>query len=159
MGRLFDAVAAMLGLRPRVTYEAQAAIELEAMARSVPRAEALTFPVDVDRDASGSVVVDPSPLIAELVAERRRGTSTPVLAAAFHESIGRAAALAAVDLAREHGLRTVALTGGVFQNPRLSDIIEERLVAAGLEVLVHRVVPPNDGGISIGQAAVAAAIV
>ncbi len=157
MGRLFDAVAALLGLRARVTYEAQAAIELEAMARSVPRAEARVFPVDVDRDESGAVVVDPSPLIAELVAGRARGTSMPVLAASFHESIGRAAASAGVDLARGLGMRTVALTGGVFQNPRLSDIVEERIAAAGLEVLVHRVIPPNDGGISIGQAAVAAA--
>jgi hydrogenase maturation protein HypF len=159
MGRLFDAVAALLGLRPRVTYEAQAAIELEAMARSVPRGEAPTFPVEIARSASGSLVIDPSPLIAELVAGRTRGVSTAVLAAAFHESIGRAAALAGAGLAREHGLHTVALTGGVFQNPRLSDIVEQALTAAGLEVLVHRIVPPNDGGISIGQAAVAAAIV
>ncbi len=159
MGRLFDAVAALLGLRPRVTYEAQAAIELEALARSVPRAEAPTFPVEIGRNASGALVIDPSPLIAELVAGRTRDVSTPVLAAAFHESIGRAAAAAGADLAREYGLRTVALTGGVFQNPRLSDIVEEAFTAAGLEVLVHRIVPPNDGGISIGQAAVAAAIV
>ena len=157
MGRLFDAVAALLGLRPRVTYEAQAAIELEAMARSVSRAEAPTFPVDLGRDTSGSMVIDPTRLVAALVAARQRGALTPVLAAAFHESIGLAAAAAAGDLAREHGLRTVALTGGVFQNPRLSDVVEEALTAKDLEVLVHRIIPPNDGGISIGQAAVAAA--
>jgi hydrogenase maturation protein HypF len=80
-----------------------------------------------------------------------------VLAAGFHESIGAAAAGAAVDLAREHGLRTVALSGGVFQNLRLAEVVEDALTTAGLEVLTHRHIPPNDGGISIGQAAVAAA--
>ncbi|MEJ7844872.1 MAG: carbamoyltransferase HypF, partial [Acidimicrobiales bacterium] len=157
MGRLFDAVAALLGLRPTVSYEAQAAIELEALARSVPRGEAPTFPVDVDRDGSGLVIIDPAPLVAALVDARERGTAPALLAAAFHESIGRAAATAAIEVAREHGLATVALTGGVFQNARLSEVVEQALTAAGLEVLVHRIVPPNDGGISIGQAAVAAA--
>ena len=156
MGRLFDAVAALLGLRPAVTYEAQAAIELEALARTVPRGEAVTYPVDVDRDEGGMIWIDPATLVAELVRQRLR-IPRAVLAASFHESIGRAAAQAAVLAARERGLLTVALSGGVFQNPRLSEIIEEALVAAGLEVLVHRIVPPNDGGISIGQCAVAAA--
>jgi hydrogenase maturation protein HypF len=157
MGRLFDAVAALLGLRPTVSYEAQAAIELEALARSVPRAEASTYPVDLGRDATGTMVIDPAPLVAALVTAKGRGTAPALLAAAFHESIGRAAATAAIDVARERGLATVALTGGVFQNPHLSEVVEEALDAAGLEVLVHRIVPPNDGGISIGQAAVAAA--
>jgi hydrogenase maturation protein HypF len=157
MGRLFDAVAALMGLRPRVTYEAQAAIELEALARSVPRGEAPIYEVDIGPDASGALVIDPAPLIAALMAAKASGTPTAVLAAAFHESIGLAAASAAVDLANARGLHTVALTGGVFQNVRLAEIVEEALVRAGLEVLTHQIVPPNDGGISIGQAAVAAA--
>ncbi len=157
VGRLFDAVAALLGMRPTVSYEAQSAIELEALARSVPRAEAPTFPVEVGRDPAGMVLIDPRPLVAALVVARRRRDPTALLAAGFHESIGRAAAGAAVELAREHGLDTVALSGGVFQNSRLSEVVEEAIRAAGLEVLVHRIVPPNDGGISIGQAAVAAA--
>jgi hydrogenase maturation protein HypF len=102
-------------------------------------------------------VIDPAPLIAALMAAKASGTPTAVLAAAFHESIGLAAASAAVDLANARGLHTVALTGGVFQNVRLAEIVEEALVRAGLEVLTHQIVPPNDGGISIGQAAVAAA--
>jgi hydrogenase maturation protein HypF len=157
MGRLFDAVAALLGLRPVVAYEAQAAVELEALARSVPRREAPTYPVEVGRDGSGMVVLDPSPLVVALLDERARGTAPALLAAGFHESIGRAAARAAIDLAHEHGLGTVALSGGVFQNIRLSEVVEEALAGAGLDVLVHRIVPSNDGGISIGQAAVAAA--
>ncbi|MGI8661916.1 MAG: Sua5/YciO/YrdC/YwlC family protein, partial [Acidimicrobiales bacterium] len=157
MGRLFDAVAALLGLRSSVTYEGQAAIELEALARSVPRAEAPRYRVDVERDESGMLIVDPAPLVAALVAARNRGTEPAVLAAAFHEAVGRATAGAGIDIAREHGLRTVALSGGVFQNVRLSDVVEAEMIAAGLEVLLHRTVPSNDGGISIGQAAVAAA--
>jgi hydrogenase maturation protein HypF len=157
MGRLFDAVAALLGMRTAVSYEAQAAIELEALARSVPRNEAPSYPVEVGRDHAGVVVIDPGSLVAALVADRARGTAPAVAAAGFHESIGRAATKAAVEAASEHGLTTVALTGGVFQNVRLSEVVEEGLGAAGLEVLVHRVVPPNDAGISLGQAAVVAA--
>jgi hydrogenase maturation protein HypF len=157
MGRLFDAVAALLGLRSVVAYEAQAAVELEALARTVPRSEAPTYAVEVGRDGSGMVVLDPAPLIAALLDERARGTAPALLAAGFHESIGWAAAGAAIDVAGEHGLGTVALSGGVFQNLRLAEVVEEALVEAGLDVLVHRIVPPNDGGISIGQAAVAAA--
>jgi hydrogenase maturation protein HypF len=157
MGRLFDAVAALVGLRPAVTYEGQAAIELEALARPVPRREVPALPVAVERDGAGVLVIDPAPLVAAVVAAIARGTAPALVAAGFHEAIGEAAARAAVDLAREHGLATVALSGGVFQNQRLASVVEEALVIAGLEVLVHRTVPPNDGGISIGQAAVAAA--
>lgn len=159
MGRLFDAVAALLGLRRVVTYEGQAAIELEALARSVPRTEATApLSVGVDRSPEGTVVIDPAPLVAALVDGRASGVRPALLAARFHESIGRATASVAADLAREHGLTSVALSGGVFQNQRLTEIVEEALAGAGLEVLVHRVTPPNDGGISVGQAAVAAAL-
>ncbi|MET0729311.1 MAG: carbamoyltransferase HypF [Acidimicrobiales bacterium] len=158
MGRLFDAVAALLGLRGVVSYEAQAATELETMARSVPRTEAPTWATPVECDRAGTVVIDPTPLIAALVTQRAAGTPPALLAAGFHESIGRAAATAAVTVAREHGLGTVALSGGAFQNLRLSEVVEEALSTAGLEVLVHSRVPPNDAGISIGQAAVAAAV-
>ena len=102
-------------------------------------------------------VIDPAPLVAVLVAGKQRGVAAAVLAADFHQSIGQAAAAAAIEVARAHGLRTVALSGGVFQNPRLTDILTEALEAAGLEVLAHQTVPPNDGGISVGQAAIAAA--
>jgi hydrogenase maturation protein HypF len=157
MGRLFDAVASLAGMRPAVSYEAQAAIELEAAARPVSRAVAPVYPVEVGRDAAGMVVIDPSPLVAALVRDRASGTSPALLAAGFHDSIGRAAAEAAARAAGEQGLETVVLTGGVFSNRRLSDRVADGLRAAGLEVLEHRRVPPNDGGISIGQAAVAAA--
>ncbi len=150
VGRLFDAVAALLGGRTRVTYEGQAAIELEALAGPVPVDAAERYPVE-QRWEDGQLILDPSPLISSLV-----GATGPVAAAAFHESFGRATADAAVTIAGGRGLGTVALTGGVFQNARLTRIVAAALRAEGLEVLLHCSVPPNDGGISLGQAAVAA---
>jgi hydrogenase maturation protein HypF len=79
-----------------------------------------------------------------------------VLAAGFHEGLGQAAARLAGDLAGAQDLDTVVLTGGVFQNARLTEVVEAALATAGLRVLLHREVPPNDAGISVGQAAIAA---
>ncbi len=78
------------------------------------------------------------------------------MAAGFHEGLGLGAANLASELASRHGLDTVVLSGGVFQNVRLSQVVVDHLGARGLEVLTHRAIPPNDGGISVGQAAVAA---
>ena len=158
VGRLFDAVAALVGLRSQVTYEGQAAIELEVLARSVPRTSAPQYPTEIVEAASpeGFDVLDPSPLIATVLTEVERGTDRSVIAAGFHEGLGRATAALGARLARRHGLDTVALSGGVFQNVRFSDIVEDALAAEGLTVLVHESVPPNDGGISVGQAAIAA---
>ncbi|HUR17761.1 MAG TPA: carbamoyltransferase HypF [Acidimicrobiales bacterium] len=155
-GRLFDAVAALLGLRQQVTYEAQAAIQLEACAAGVPIDTAAAYPLDTDT-ADGILVLDPRPLIARVVAEREAGTPAPLISAAFHAGLGRAAAAMACTLARAEHLDTVALSGGVFQNSRLTEIVVHNLRAEGMTVLVHERVPANDGGISIGQAAIAAA--
>ncbi len=151
VGRLFDAVAALLGVRDRVTYEGQAAIELEALAAPVPIGTAERYPVE-QHLADGQLIVDPSPLVSALI----EATPGPLAAAAFHESLGLATADAAITVARARDIGTVALTGGVFQNARLSRIVAGALRDEGLEVLVHRSVPPNDGGISVGQAAVVA---
>ncbi|MEA2842511.1 MAG: hydrogenase maturation protein HypF, partial [Actinomycetota bacterium] len=118
--------------------------------------EADGWEVTVGPGADGLTVVDPSPLVARVVAERDRGTSVPAIAAAFHVGLGNAVADVAADLASTAGVGAVALSGGVFQNARLTEIVERRLTGAGLEVLVHSKVPPNDGGVSVGQAAVAA---
>jgi len=155
-GRLFDAAAALLGLRPRVTYEAQAAIELEACASRVGLHDVVGYPVEFG-EQDGLLVLDPSPLIARLVAERDAGTAIPLISAGFHAGLGQSTARAAGDLAAREGLATVALSGGVFQNSRLTEIVVGHLEHEGLEVLVHHRVPPNDGGISVGQAAIAAA--
>lgn len=157
-GRLFDAIAALLGGRQRVSYEAQAAIELEALARTVERGDAPRYSEHAVITRTGDTyVLDPSPLIAALLADLDSGVQPRLLAAGFHEAFGRATADLAMMVADECGLDTVALTGGVFQNARFTDVVEDALRAEGLNVLVHSAIPPNDGGVSIGQAAIAAA--
>jgi hydrogenase maturation protein HypF len=157
MGRLFDAVAVLLGGRPAVTYEAQAAMELEWRARGVARSDVPDHADLVTTETvDGLVELDPSRLLARLVADRVAGAPVALLAAGFHEAVGGAAATAAADIARARAIDAVVLTGGVFQNARLTEIVECALADRGLVVLVHERVPPNDGGLSIGQAAVAA---
>jgi hydrogenase maturation protein HypF len=155
-GRLFDAVAALCGVRSAVTYEGQAAIELEALARSVPRSAAPHYPVGREW-VDGRLVLDPAPLVSAVMASLASGTPSALVAAGFHETMAQATASAATELAARHGLGTVALSGGVFQNVRLAEAVANGLKANGLDVLVHRQIPPNDGGISLGQAAIAAA--
>jgi hydrogenase maturation protein HypF len=157
VGRLFDAVAALLVGRRRVSYEAQAAIELEALARTVDRRQAPRYEGACGVSlVAGVAVLDPVPLVERVVTEQRAGRPVEVIAAGFHESLGAAAAQLAADQARAHGVGTVALTGGVFQNLRFSQIVESALREGGLTVVVHQSIPPNDGGISVGQAAIAA---
>jgi hydrogenase maturation protein HypF len=142
MGRLFDAVAALLGVRDEVSYEGQAAVELEQLARDVVAAP------------YGWRLGDTGALVRAVVEDRDNGRAVAEIAAAFHESVA-AAAIAACAEAGEP--RTVVLSGGSFQNLRLLESTRAGLEAAGFRVLEHRRVPPNDGGISYGQAAVAAA--
>jgi hydrogenase maturation protein HypF len=142
MGRLFDAVAAVLGVRDEVTYEGQAAIELEHLAGATPAAPyAWRF-----GDAAG--------LVAAVHDDLAAGRAREEIAAAFHETVADGAARACA----EAGGAAVVLSGGTFQNLRLLASTRERLEAHGFRVLSHRLVPPNDGGISYGQAAVAAAL-
>jgi hydrogenase maturation protein HypF len=152
MGRLFDAAAAVLGVRRHSSFEGQAAMELEALAGDLPAAP-LPFPT---YEENGRLVLDPVPLLTALGEGRRHGVDVSLLAARFHESIVEAS----VDLARliagSFGLDTVALGGGTFQNARLLTRIARRLTEARLRVLTARQLGPNDGAISYGQAAVAA---
>jgi len=141
MGRLFDAVAALLGLRERVSYEGQAAIELEQLAGDAP---ADPYPWRFG---------DATDLVTVCYLELEAGRAREEVAARFHETVAGAAAEACAE-ARQP--RTVVLSGGSFQNLRLLRSTRARLEALGFRVLTHRLVPPNDGGISYGQAAVAA---
>ena len=150
-GRLFDAVAVLLGGRRRVSYEAQAAIELEALARTAVRRHVPHY----DVVAEDNNVLDPAPLVVALASDRAAGVDRALLALAFHDSFGRAAAALAATVASDSGLDVVALTGGVFQNALLTEVVESALTALGLRVLTHSLIPPNDGGISVGQAAIA----
>ncbi len=157
MGRLFDALGSLVTGRTVVTYEAQAAIELEALARSVARTDAPRWDDMVPIDRTGRLPqLDPRPLVTRVLDELARSTAPEVVAAAVHEALGAASADLAAACAEDHGLDTVALTGGVFQNARLTDVVEDTLHQRGMHVLLHHHVPANDGGISIGQAAVAA---
>jgi hydrogenase maturation protein HypF len=142
MGRLFDAVAALLGVRDEVTYEGQAAIELEQLAGDAD-AEPYAW-----RFGDGAALV--RAVHDDLVAGRPRAE----IAAAFHEAVAAASAELCAEAAEP---RTVVLSGGSFQNLRLLGSTRARLDRLGFRVLTHRRVPPNDGGISYGQAAVAAA--
>jgi hydrogenase maturation protein HypF len=154
-GRLFDAVAALLGVRSVTTYEGQAAIELEALARQVAPSAAACPPVEV-RVEDGRAVLDPAPLVRAVVDAVARGEEPARTAAGFHRGLATGTIEIATAIAADRGLDTVALSGGVFQNARLTELVAGGLEDAGLRVLTHRLVPPNDGGISFGQAAIAA---
>ncbi|MFM1722649.1 carbamoyltransferase HypF [Rhodococcus sp. PAM 2766] len=151
VGRLFDGVASILGVRHRVTYEAQAAVELEAIARTAARPE----PIEM-RVVDGQLRLPE--LLTGLVSGVRAGATLPELAFGFHRALASATAALAVEVAETSGVETVGLTGGVFQNRLLTTMVRTALQAEGLRVLTHRVVPPNDGGLSLGQAALGAAL-
>ncbi|MFO7587544.1 MAG: carbamoyltransferase HypF [Gemmatimonadota bacterium] len=176
MGRLFDAAAAVLGLRRRARYEGQAAMELEAAAAAVMVGEGEATPADGDllrararglgvpalefpeaRSEKRLRLMEPGPLLAELGRRRREGEGVAALAAAFHLAVADRTARTAADVCREEGIGTVALGGGTFQNALLVPLVREALRAEGLRVLTARRLGPNDGAISYGQAAVAAA--
>ena len=145
MGRLFDAVSALVGVRGVVAYEAQAAIELEGLSRGVdPGASRYRFGIDTARQPA---VVDPAPVLAAVVADLRAGVPVGVIGARFHHAVA-ALIVAWADTA---GIGTVALSGGVFQNPLLVRLATAGLRSAGHAVLTHRLVPPNDGGLALGQ--------
>jgi hydrogenase maturation protein HypF len=146
MGRLFDAAAAVLSVRERVSYEGQAAIELEQLAGAEAAAP---YPCGM-RDG----VIAGCDLIAAVHDDLAAGRPRAEIAAAFHEGVAAAAAAACAAAAQP---ATVVLSGGTFQNLRLLTSTRRRLEELGFEVRSHAVVPPNDGGISYGQAAVAAA--
>jgi hydrogenase maturation protein HypF len=150
-GRLFDAVAAVAGVRVRATtYEGQAAIELEAACDPHERGAYAVALVDG--------VIDPRQAIRAVARDAAAGVATGVIAARFHRGLAEATARACVALAELHGLDVVVLSGGVFQNRVLLEQTSAPLTRAGLRVLTPERVPPNDGGIAFGQAAVAAAL-
>ncbi|NUP54047.1 MAG: carbamoyltransferase HypF [Catenulispora sp.] len=152
-GRLFDAASALLGLCDHAGYEGHAAVLLEGAAQDVA-ADPLPWRVT---ESAGLWVLDPVTTLTGLLLRRREGAPVPELAAAFHEAL----TLATVELVRHcavgTGVRTVCLSGGVWQNNRLTESVAQALEGDGYRVLINQRVPTNDGGISFGQAAVAAA--
>lgn len=151
-GRVFDGVAALLGLCSYNHFEAQAALAMEAAAHRAGKQKSRDGLFEI-RDG----LISLSPLVRELLRLVEAGSSAEDLSWLFHEQFARALGQAATEAADRLGLRVVGLSGGVFCNAWLTRRLTELLVSAGLEVLRHRLVPPNDGGLSLGQAAVAAA--
>jgi hydrogenase maturation protein HypF len=154
-GRLFDAVSALCGVRARVSYEGQAAAELEGAADPSVR-DRYEITVTGGEEA-GPLVIDPRPAIRGVVRDIGGGEPVAAISARFHNGIADAVARAAEHACRERGLDKVVLSGGVFQNRLLLERARDGLDKTGLQTLVPVALPPNDGGISFGQVAVAAA--
>jgi len=150
MGRLFDAVAAFAGVRLRNRYEGEAPMALEhLLGDDAP--EAGEYPIELVNSDDG-FIADWEPLVVALLADRTAGVAPPEMAARFHNALVELA-LAAAERA---GCEQVVLSGGSFQNFYLVERITARLTAAGFRVFMHQRVPPNDGGIALGQAVLAA---
>ncbi|GCB52305.1 carbamoyltransferase HypF [Streptomyces sp. NL15-2K] len=151
MGRLFDAVSSLAGVCHRAEYEAQAALELEAAAASAWDADTSAYAFGIAAHAC-----DPAPVLSAMVADLRRGIPAPVLAARFHRGVARAVVEICRRARQATGLTTVALSGGVFANALLEEECTWLLAGDGFAVLRHGEVPPNDGGLALGQLVVAA---
>jgi hydrogenase maturation protein HypF len=160
MGRLFDAVAALAGIRDRVTYEGQAAVELERLAEDVPSDR--TYPIAFDpprqgQTAEAPLIVDTRPLIRAVSEEVAQGVAGSRVARRFHTTLIELVSIVCNRLRQSTGIDAVVLSGGVFQSALLTREASARLRGEGFRVYRHRLVPPNDGGLSLGQLAVAAA--
>ena len=155
-GRLFDAVAAALGIcADRIAYEGQAALELEAACRDIETEQGYRFGLS---DDGGCWVLDPAPMWRQLFADLAEAVPAARISARFHAGLADAVCDLGGRIAAAHAIQTVALSGGVFQNRTLFERVCNGLRARGLEVLTHRRVPTNDGGLALGQAVTAAAL-
>ncbi len=155
-GRLFDAVAALLGLAWASSYEGQPAMALEAVANRQSPVASREYRWELARE-DGLALADVRPTIRGIVEDMRAGKSPGQIAARFHESFAQMMVEMATQAAEEHDLQVVALSGGTYQNRLLLERCCDLLKSRGLRPLFHRHVPPNDGGIALGQALVAAA--
>jgi hydrogenase maturation protein HypF len=160
MGRLFDAVSAVAGIRQVADYEAQAAIELEGASRhsalGPDHPDAYRFCLRDRVSAGGPVLADPSPVIRAAASDALRGVPASVIGARFHAAVVALLVDLAIRARDERDLNTVALSGGVFQNALVLGGGCAALRRAGFTVLRHRRVPPNDGGLALGQLVAAA---
>jgi hydrogenase maturation protein HypF len=150
MGRLFDAVAALIGLRAEVSYEGQAAIELETIADTSTQE---SYPFDIQ---AGQIQL--KPVFEAILADLRRNTPNPTISARFHNTIVSASSRMIQNIIADRPIQTVALSGGVWQNQLLLRKMHSELQQLGLLTLTHHLTPPNDGCISLGQAVVAGTI-
>jgi hydrogenase maturation protein HypF len=151
-GRLFDAVAALLGLRRTISFEGQAAMDLEMIASPE---ESLVYPFNLTEE-NGMILFQPQVMIASIVTDYLAGAKVDVIAGRFHSTLGVMIEEVCSMLRSKTGLNRVVLSGGVFQNLLLTEKTVTALEKSGFEILLHSRVPPNDGGVSLGQAAIAA---
>jgi len=149
MGRLFDTAASLLGFTRAITFEGQAAMWLEQLARGAPFADSYPFPLT-------GCELDFRPLLQAVARDRVRGRDVREIARSFQGGVAQGLCDALNVISRSHGLDTVVLSGGVFQNELLLEDLKSRLTNGSLQVWTNHAVPPNDGGISLGQAALAA---
>jgi hydrogenase maturation protein HypF len=145
-GRLFDAAAALLDLRQRSAYEGQAAMLLEYAARRATGRPRIYPPAWRSSESGG--IIDWEPIVQAILDDLACGVPAPDIAAGFHASLAQAI----VEAAQRAGLETVVLTGGCFQNVLLTELSVDRLRSHGFDPVWHHRVPPNDGGIAVGQA-------
>lgn len=160
VGRLFDAVAALAGVRGRVSFEGQAAMELEHLAGGETPDGPYAFEMSregLDPASEPPLVVDTRPMVREIASDVARGADARSIARRFHDTIVRIIAAVCAAIREESGLDRVVLSGGVFQNAILTRGATKRLRDEGFQVYSHHLVPPGDGGLSLGQVAVAAA--
>jgi hydrogenase maturation protein HypF len=155
MGRLFDAVASLVGVCQQSGYEGQPAVELEALLDPLGPPPAQPYALAVDEAQDGTLRLDPAPVLAAAVRDVLAGAPSALVSARFHEAVARAVLHVARHVRTTRGVQTVGLTGGVFQNAAMTSGCLRLLGGDGFEVLVHRRVPPNDGGLALGQAIVA----
>jgi hydrogenase maturation protein HypF len=160
MGRLLDAVGALCGLGAQITYEGQAAIALEAAAWEAQRTGGppADYAIELVCNARGAFTLDPRAMLRAVTGDLERGAAVGLVAAGVHGAVAAATVAALEQIAARRGLGTAVLSGGVFQNRMLLETVSAGLAGAGLRVLVPERLPPNDGGISFGQAAIAAAL-
>jgi hydrogenase maturation protein HypF len=151
-GRLFDAVAAMIGVRSRISYEGQAAIELEALAEEADTD--MIYPYSIV-SADDGIVLDMRHLLRSVIDDLQAEEPRSVIARCFHNTVARATTDVCEKIRGANGVNRVVLSGGSFQNKLLSEGIFSGLADKGFEVFTHRLVPPNDGGLALGQAVVA----
>ncbi|WP_296823629.1 carbamoyltransferase HypF [uncultured Megasphaera sp.] len=157
-GRLFDGVSAILGLARQSSFEGEAAMQLQFAARRwMNRHEPVGKDPVPPQKENGRWILPTGELVRYMAEEKLAGRNQDFLAYAFHEQLARQIAGACLQLSQETGVKTVALSGGVFQNTLLLSLCEQSLKQAGLMVLRHHLVPPNDGGIALGQAVYAMA--
>jgi len=160
VGRLFDAVAAAIGIcRQECSYEGQAAIEMEALVDQnilSHHKETLIYPFNIDI-VDNIYCIDPRPMWQALLDDLQQQIPQSIIAAKFHQSLADTIVTTVDKICKENVINQVALTGGVFQNCILLQFVSCRLQALGFNVLTHSLVPPNDGGLSLGQAVIAAA--